>query len=357
MSVTVNAQSAHFEVSQLSSIKYFRDKWTSDGINVPPSPEIINDPSFSMASFVKMVIFANQPKDRYSLKKLSIPSQDVLSFFKTCARFGVTGPDALTMPMMEEYFDSYPAVPGIPHKVLTSWYHAKCGLKVVTKFATKKMTEIYQLFNLPHVHRATAIMDQFRSEHSTFYDAAGALQDGVTRDHLYSLHYELTINFCHFYQCLVWSDFHRLVQSVTTAISEFTSFAEGADAVSARFETFPFHEVLFCVLGWVRKLKQHSGPQTRSYTAELQGVLSLLPPLMKHYWSSKVAQRRWHPEMPWIAENYFPKLFVRQFQEEGGVKGDGLGLKKKEGTRHRAIATRKRRSGTITIHRNLRSLR
>jgi len=318
ISITINHELAQFEVSQLSTIKYFRDKWSSDPSQCPPSSESFDDASLSMAAFIKLVVFANnENRGPCALRKLGIVAQDMLSFLKTAAFFGVHD---LTMAMMDEYFDSYPAVPGIPHRVLTSWYHAKIrALPIVTKFATKKMTEIYQLFNLPNVQRAKDIMEHFANEHGSLYDDNGAFVDGVTRERVEGTHYELLINFCHFYQCLVWSDFHSLIQTVVAVVRDFNQFAERADTVTARFETFPFHEALFCILGWVRKLKQHNGPQTRQYAAELHDVISLIPPLMNHYFCSRMAQRRWHEQMPWIAEHYFPKLFVRE------VEGDGEG--------------------------------
>lgn len=240
--ITINNESVNFEISQLSNIKYFRDKW-SQNPQLSPSPETFENVDYlTMASFVKMVVFANQPKDRNSLRRLSISAQDVLPWLKTIAHFGI---DDITVAMMEEYFDSYPAVPGIPHKVLSSWYQAKIrSIPAVAKFATKKMTEIYQMFNLPNVQRAKDIMDQFRSEHcAIFYDEEGSFKPDVTRERVEGIHYEFIINFCHFYQCLVWKDFHGLVQSVTALIRDFNAFAVSVETVNDRFETFPFHEV------------------------------------------------------------------------------------------------------------------
>lgn len=87
-------------------------------------------------------------------------------------------------------------------------------------------------------------------------------------------------------------------------------------------------QALFCILGWLRKLKNHPAGHSGKYTMELGEVLSIIPPLMNEYFCSRLAQTRWNEQMPWIADHYFSDLFERDLRSTTNIID--IKMKKKE---------------------------
>lgn len=309
--IMINDESDNFNISQLKAIKYFCDKLNNDkSVNIIK----IRDESLTMLSLKQLILFCNKNGNK-NLCELNIciknDNKEFILFLKTAIYFNVE----ITSSMIEEFYSSYPANPGISHKKLMFWYNSK--IPILTQTVSKITNNSYILFNRPNALNTIEIIENFNNEKSNiYYDSNGNLKENIKINCIFN---KLLFSFAHFYEYLVWPDFKLIIIALNKTISDFNNYSNKKieNKLNAKFETFIYCHCLFIFLSFIYKLKSFSKinnnhkQQIILYKNKLKEIIPLIIELINNYLNTKIAKKlsfnKYYKEFSIIIGHYFPK--------------------------------------------------